>query len=248
MRTLRLWPMIMIAALAACETTDGNSVGAILSEIERGLAGDGTSQSGLSALEIDQGLREALTVGVNLTAADLSRSDGYFGDPEIRIPLPGKLGELQSSLSKIGLSQPLDDLQLRMNRAAEDAVPEAKTLVVAAVKSITLEDAVGILRGGDTAATEYLRGRTETGLRAAFAPHVESALKSSGAFTALDSVAGQYGLSGVSSSLRADLTTHAVDFGLDGLFLYVAREEKKIREEPAARTTELLRKVFGAAG
>ncbi|MEO1101497.1 MAG: DUF4197 domain-containing protein [Pseudomonadota bacterium] len=234
---------------AGCESTDGASVGEIFSEVEKRFPGATTSagETSLSTLEIDQGLREALRVGVNLTAQTLGRTDGYFGDPQVRIPLPGRLGELQSNLKSVGLSQPLDDLELRMNRAAEDAVPEAKRLVLGAVQSITLEDALGILRGGDTAATDYLRGRTEDSLRNAFRPHVESTLSASGAFTALNSVTAQYGLSSVSDGLRRDLTTHAVNLGLDGLFLYVAAEEKKIREEPVARTSEILRRVFGSA-
>lgn len=178
---------------------------------------------------------------------DLGQVDGYFGDPQIRIPLPGELGELQNALQRVGLSAPLDDLQLRLNRGAEAAVPQARTLVINAVQSITLEDAVGILNGGDTAATDFLRGKTETGLRQALTPHIQGALESAGAYTALDSVAQRNGLGGLSASLRDDLTTSAVNYGLDGLFLYVAAEEKRIREEPVARTSELLRKVFGAA-
>ncbi|MEM1150441.1 MAG: DUF4197 domain-containing protein, partial [Pseudomonadota bacterium] len=189
----------------------------------------------------------ALTIGTERVALDLGQVDGYFGDPQIRIPLPGRLGDLQETLQGIGLSAPLDDLQLRLNRGAEAAVPQAKSLVISAVQSITLEDALGILKGGDTAATDFLRGRTEVGLRQALTPHIQTALESSGAYTALDSVAQRNGLGAFSTSLRDDLTTSAVNFGLDGLFVYVAAEEKRIREEPVARTTELLRKVFGAA-
>lgn len=236
--------LLCLGALSGCET-DGD-VGAILGGIERGLGGGAGESGALSAYEIDQGLREALTVGVNLTAKSLGRTDGYFGDPEIRIPLPGRLGQMQTNLQKVGLSQPLDEIELRMNRAAEDAVPEARTLVLNAVRTITLEDALGILRGGETAATDYLRGRTETALQQAFKPHVESALRSTGAFTALDSAASQYGLTSITNDLRSDLTNHAVALGLDGLFHYVALEEKKIREEPVARTSEILRRVFGA--
>ncbi|MEL6664354.1 MAG: DUF4197 domain-containing protein, partial [Pseudomonadota bacterium] len=203
--------------------------------------------AGLSQYEIEAGLREALTIGTERVAADLGQVDGYFGDPQIRIPLPGRLGDIQNSLQRVGLSAPLDDLQLRLNRGAEAAVPQAKSLVISAVQSITLEDALGILQGGDTAATDFLRSKTESGLRDALTPHIESALQSSGAYTALDGVAQNNGLGALSASLRDDLTTSAVNYGLDGLFLYVAAEEKRIREEPVARTTELLRKVFGAA-
>ncbi|MEO0816197.1 MAG: DUF4197 domain-containing protein [Pseudomonadota bacterium] len=237
-----------LASLSGCQTTGTSGSGDLAGVI--GVLGEiaaGQDGAGLTQFEIEAGLREALTIGTERVALDLGQVDGYFGDPQIRIPLPGRLGEIQDGLQRVGLSAPLDDLQLRLNRGAEAAVPQAKTLVINAVRSITLEDALGILQGGDTAATDFLRGKTESGLRQALTPYIRDALETSGAYTALDSVAQRNGLGGLSTSLRDDLTTSAVNFGLDGLFLYVAAEEKRIRDEPVARTTELLRKVFGAA-
>ena len=118
--------------------------------------------------------------------------------------------------------------------------------MIHAVQSITIEDALGILRGGDTAATDFLRGRTEASLRQTFTPYVETALESSGAYQALDSVTSNQPLLAIAATdYKSDLTTYAVQFGLDGLFNYLAVEEEKIRENPVARTTELLRRVFG---
>lgn len=212
------------------------------------LGGILTQPSGeLTLGEIDAGLREALTVGTGNVAVRLGKENGYFGDPRVRIPLPKTYRNIQKNLAVIGASGPLDDVELRLNRAAEAAVPEARSLIVNAVRSMTIEDALGILRGGDTAATDFLRSRTESQLKSAFTPHVRTALAQSGAFTALESYAASAGLGGATSSLQADLTSHAVGLGLDGIFLYVAEEEKKIRENPVARTTDLLRKVFGAA-
>lgn len=212
------------------------------------LGGIALPQTGaLTAAEIDAGLREALTIGTGNVASRLGRENGYFGDPKIRIPLPKTYRDIQTNLARFGASGPLDDIELRINRAAEASVPEARGLILGAIRNMTIEDALGILRGGDTAATDFLRSRTESQLTAAFTPHVRSALASSGAFTALESYASSAGLGGATSSLQADLTTHAVKLGLDGIFLYVAEEEKKIRENPLARTTELLRKVFGAS-
>lgn len=212
------------------------------------LGGILTQPSGeLTLSEIDAGLREALTIGTGNVAVRLGKENGYFGDPRVRIPLPKTYRDIQKNLAVIGASGPLDDVELRLNRAAEAAVPEARSLIVNAVRSMTIEDALGILRGGDTAATDFLRARTESQLEAAFTPHVRTALAQSGAFTALESYAKSAGLGGATSSLQADLTSHAVGLGLDGIFLYVAEEEKKIRENPLARTTDLLRKVFGAA-
>jgi len=212
------------------------------------LAGIPLPQSGpLTAAEIDAGLREALTVGTTNVAARLGKTNGYFGDPKIRIPLPKTYREVQRNLAVVGASGPLDEVELRMNRAAEAAVPEARALIIGAVRSMTIEDALGILRGGDTAATDFLRARTEAQLTSAFTPHVRKAMAESGAFTAMEGYLSGIGLGGSTSTLQADLTSHAVRLGLDGVFLYVAEEEKKIRENPVARTTDLLRKVFGAS-
>ena len=234
------------AALSSCEAVPNEGFGNILGGISETLGGQGTA--GLSNLEIDAALRQALEIGATNVSSQLGAKDGFFGDSNIRIPLPGRLGQIQSRLQTIGLSAPLDDLQLRMNRAAEASMPEARKLVVSAVQSITVEDAVGILQGGDSAATDFLRGKTEASLRDAFSPFIDQALQDSGAFQSLNTVASNNGLGGVATSLQGDMRDHAVNLGLDGMFLYVAAEEKKIREEPVARTTELLRKVFGANG
>jgi len=230
--------LVLAVLPAGCESA--RAYGPILGEI---LTQPG---SALTTAEIDAGLREALNAGTTNVAARLGRVNGYFGDPRIRIPLPKTYRDLQKNLAVIGASGPLDDVELRLNRAAEAAVPEARALVLGAVRNMTIEDALGILRGGDTAATDFLRARTEMQLEAAFAPHVSTALAQSGAFTALESFAGSAGLGGAMSGRQADLTSHAVSLGLDGIFVYVAEEEKKIRENPVARTSDLLRKVFGA--
>jgi len=237
---------LAMAALSSCEAVPSDGLGNILGGISEQLGGQ--SAAGLSNFEIESGLRQALEIGATNVSSQLGASDGFFGDDQIRIPLPGRLGDIQDRLQTFGLSAPLDDLQLRMNRAAEASMPEARRLVVSAVQSITLEDAVGILQGGDSAATDFLRGKTETNLREAFSPFVDDALQSSGAFQALSGVAASNGLGGLTTSLQGDMRDHAVNLGLDGMFYYVALEEQKIRENPVARTTELLRKVFGANG
>ena len=245
MNRTMLGALFLALLTAGCaETGTSGDFGRVLGEV----LGTPASQGALTTAEIDAGLREALTVGTNTVAARLGQTDGYFGDPKVRIPLPRTYRSIQTNLAKVGASGPLDDLELRMNRAAESAVPQAKQLIIGAVRQMTIEDALDILNGGDTAATDYLRAKTETSLRASFTPYVRDALSSSGAFTSLENVAGQYGVGGISSGLQADLTTHAVDLGLDGIFLYVAEEEKKIRENPLARSTELLRRVFGTRG
>lgn len=231
--------LVLAVLPAGCESA--GAYGSILGEI--------LTQPGgaLTTAEIDAGLREALVVGTTKVAGQLGRENGCFGDPRIRIPLPKTYREIQRNLAGIGASGPLDDVELRLNRAAEAAVLEARALIIGALRDMTIEDAPGILRGGDTAATDFLRTRTEIQLTAAFTPHVRNALSQSGAFRLMQNYLSGNGLGGTTSSLQADLTSHAVSLGLDGIFLNVAEEENKIRENPLARTTDLLRNVFGAA-
>ncbi|MEM7328268.1 MAG: DUF4197 domain-containing protein [Pseudomonadota bacterium] len=231
---------------AGCESGGGGDFGEVLGEVLGGIDGSGVSGGELTLAEIDAGLRQALEIGTERVASQIGVVDGYWKDPKIQIPLPGRLGQVQGELAKLGLSGPLDDVQLRLNRAAESAVPAGKRIVIDAVQSITIEDALGILQGGDSAATDFLRRRTETSLRQTFTPFVENALDSSGAYQALDSVTSSQPLLAIAATdYKSDLTAYAVQFGLDGLFNYLAVEEQKIRDNPVARTTELLRRVFG---
>lgn len=236
-----LLALLLAVTPASCKTTDA----AVITDVLGGIAGNPAAQGALTTAEIDAGLREALTVGTNIVSNQLGQTDGYFADANIKIPLPKTYRDIQSNLRLVGASGLLDDLELRLNRAAEDAIPDAKRLVLGAVQQITIEDALQILNGGDTAATDFLRGKTETQLRSAFTPYLRTSLAESGAFSTVENIAGNYGLGGVSSQLQSDLTNHAVELGLNGLFFYVAEEEKKIRENPVARTTEILRRVFG---
>ena len=246
MRRVMIGAIALAVMPAGCETGSSGDFGQVLGEVLGGIEGAQSPSGELTLAEIDAGLRQALEIGTERVASQIGVVDGYWTDPQIQIPLPGRLGQVQNELSKVGLSAPLDDLQLRMNRAAEDAVPAGKRIVIEAVQSITIEDALGILRGGDSAATDFLRGRTEDNLRQTFTPFVENALDSSGAYRALDSVTSSQPLLAIAATdYKSDLTTDAVQFGLDGLFTYLAVEEKKIRDNPVARTTELLRRVFG---
>jgi uncharacterized membrane protein len=199
----------------------------------------------LSKSDVSSGLKEALTVATNTVTKQVGARNGYFGDAQIRIPLPGVLGDAQKRLKPFGMSGPLDDLQVRMNRAAETAAPTAQKLVVDAVRSMTIDDAVSILRGNDTAATDFLRKKTEPSLRKAFRPYVDKELASSGAMTALDGTVSKYGAGLAPKDTHGWLAEHAVTGALNGLFYYVAREEQAIRHDPVKRTTDLLKRVFG---
>lgn len=247
MRIMILAGALTMAAPAAHAQDFGNVLKGIFGSSPKSSTSNKTSAavSGLSNSEIQSGLKEALVLGAQAVGSQLSKQDGYFGDSEIRIPLPGRLGQLQSQLSRFGVSAPLDELQLRLNRAAETAAPQAVDLVVAAVQSLTIDDAVALLNGGDTAATDLLRSKTETDLQALLKPYMQSALLESGALTAVDGISSRYGLAQTTDPLKEQLVDSAVQKGLDGLFFYLAKEEQDIRKNPVKRTTDLLRKVFG---
>lgn len=215
-------------------------------EILRQVAGARTPGGPLSNADAESGLREALTTGAVNAVLRVGRLDGYWRDGAIQIPLPGLLGDAQRLLKPLGQSRLLDDLQLRMNRAAETAAPRARDLFVAAIRGMTVQDAIGIVRGGETAGTTYLRGRTEDPLRTAFRPIVAEALGGAGALRAFDQAVRRHGAQGlVGASPRDALTDFATAKALDGLFFYVGQEEREIRTNPVKRTTELLRRVFG---
>jgi hypothetical protein len=237
---------LLIAAALAAALGAGT---ALAQEQTGGLAGIlkslGRPSTGLTQRDASAGLKEALQIAATDVTTRLGRPDGFFGDPRVRIPLPGVLARAQRTLTPLGMAGPLDDLERRVNRGAEAAMPQAKVLFVNAVKSMTIEDAVGIVRGGDDAGTRYLRARTEAQLTERLRPHMQAALASAGAFAALDTAAARAGLGGAAQNLRNELIGFAVAKALDGAFGYIADEERAIRRDPVRRTSALLRKVFG---
>ena len=246
MKKAVLLSLVVLAGQTAHAQSFGDFLRGVLGDADEAEAqSSDRSFASVSSSDADAGLRQALTIGAEAVGAQLSQRNGYFGDGDIRIPLPGRLGDLQSQLGRFGMSGPLDELQESLNHAAEDAAPYAADLVVDAISSISIEDAFQILNGGNTAATDFLRGRTEGELTLLVEPYMRSALENSGALSMVDSVAGQYGLQSLSGDLRDQLIDHAVEEGLDGLFFYLAKEEQEIRSNPVRRTTDLLRRVFG---
>lgn len=234
------------AALATATLTPaalGQDLGKIASDIlHRSMPGD---KSNLTKGDVSAGLKEALSVAEGLTTKRLSAKDGYFGDQAVRIKLPGALGQAHKKLAPFGMAGPLEDLQLKVNRAAEATAPIAGKMVLDAVKSMSFEDAMGVLRGGDQAATNYLRGKTEANLRKTLRPYFSEALASSGALTALDTAVSKYGSGLLKTDTRTWLAEEATTGALNGLFYYLAREEQAIRRDPVKRTSDILRKVFG---
>lgn len=206
----------------------------------------GTVAPGLSNDKIAAGLKEALTVGTKTVVARLGKADGFNLDPKIHIPLPPTIAKADTALKKIGMGGLTSDLETRMNRAAELATPKAQALFVSAIKQMTVQDARSILSSQPDAATQYLRKVMGPQLQEDMKPLVATTLAQAGAVKAYDAVAGQYATLPFVSGLKTNMNDYVAQKAVDGIFYYVAQEEAAIRKNPAKRTTELLKTVFGA--
>ncbi len=190
------------------------------------------------------GLKEALTIGSKNGVTNVSKVNGYFGNPLIKIPMPENVQKTEKMLRKFGLNKEADAFILSMNRAAEKAAPQALSFFTDAVKQMTIPDAVGILRGDDTAATEFLKSKTRAKIFIAFKPVVSSAMNDVGVTRAFKAMMDKARNIPLLKRETVDLDEYVTSKALDGLFVVVGQEEKKIRKDPAARVTDLLRQVF----
>ena len=211
-----------------------------------------SSGSGLTNQQADSGLREALKVATQKTVAQLGKSGGYLDDKAVHIPLPGYLETAKKGLGAVGAGGMLDDLETRMNHAAEDAAAKAYPIFADAISKMSVSDAKAIVTGPNDAATQYFKRTTSRQLTAEFRPIVDKALSETGAMQAykaseskLASSSPLGSLAGASGAQNFNLTDFTVGKGLDGLFHYIAQQEAEIRTNPAARTTALLKQVFG---
>ena len=219
-------------------------VAAQLDQIMRGL-GNVAPQSGLSDGKIASGLKEALQVGTQNTVNLTGKTDGYFGNQAIKILMPEKLRTLESGLRAVGYGPKVDEFVLSMNRAAERAAPAAKQIFWEAIGSMSFEDARKIWGGGDTAATEYFRSKTSGALGNAFRPVVEKATSEVGVTRQYKDLVGRFQAIPFAKAETFDVDQYVVGKALDGLFHVLGDEEKKIRTNPVARSTDLLKEVFG---
>lgn len=192
------------------------------------------------------GLRAALEKGAVAAVSVLGKADGFFGNDKVKIPLPESLQRYEKLMRNLGMGKYADELVLTMNRAAEAAVPEARKLLVDAVKKMSVQDAKGILTGGDTAGTEYFKRTTSDPLRARFLPIVQAATKKVKLAEKYNQYAEKGAIFGLVSKEHANLDTYVTQKALDGLFVMVAEEEKKIRQDPVKAGSAIIRKVFGA--
>jgi len=200
----------------------------------------------LSVGDIGSGLKEALKVGTERVVGILGRPDGFNESGDVHIPLPGVLATVKGALDRVGAGAMADDLELRLNRAAEAAVPRTKQLFWDAIQQMTLDDARKIYEGPTDSATQYFRGKMSAPLATSMKPIVDEELAQAGAVRAYDAMIGRYKAIPFMPDARADLTDYVLGKAVDGIFLYLGREEAAIRENPAKRSTALLQRVFGA--
>jgi hypothetical protein len=205
------------------------------------------SPRGISEKEAGEGIREALTQGVTKAVLNLHRTDGFYGSEFYKMLMPPDAARVETTLRGIGLGGQVDRAILAMNRGAEDAVGKASPIFGDAIKQMTLTDAIGIVRGNRDAATQYFRQKTSHKLITAFTPSVKSSLDKTSATKYYADIVTLYNrLPTTSEKVNPDLTSYVVGKAVDALFDQVAREEANIRANPVARTSEILRKVFGA--
>lgn len=204
------------------------------------------NNGGLTNAEIASGLREALTVGTQNSTQKLSAVDGFFANAAIKVLMPEEAKKVESTLRAVGLSAVVDKAVLSMNRAAEEAAKTASSIFMNAIRQMTISDAVGILRGGDFAATDYFKAKTTIALTEAFRPIVQNALVKVNATKYWKDVFTVYNQFS-SQPVNTDLTTYVTGKAMEGIFYQISVEEQKIRKDPVARVTDILKKVFGSS-
>lgn len=209
-------------------------------------AATGTASAAFSQKEIVRGLKDALLVGSERVVSTLGQKDAFNKNRKIHIPLPDNFKTVQTTLSGLGMSGMLDDLELRLNRAAERAVPKAEPIFARTIKAMTINDAMAIYKGPDDAATRYFEKKMSKQLSAAMRPIVRGSLAQSGAVAAYDRVMGRYKAVPFVPDVKDNLTTYVLNRSMAAVFDYLAKEEAAIRRNPVKRTTSILRKIFSA--
>lgn len=232
--------LVAVGLLAGCASVQDGTLSGILESLD--------NPGALDESTVAAGLKEALEVGTRRAVTTVSKPDGYLGDPLLRIALPDPLLGMASTLRDVGLGAQVDELEEGMNRAAERAAGEAVDVFRGAIRQMTVADAFSILNGPEDAATEYFRGRTSTTLQTRFEPIVSGAMDEVGVARVYADALELYDRIPLGEKPQpVNLQDYVTARALDGLFTTLAREEAKIRRDPLARTTDLLRRVFGQA-
>ena len=242
-----LTSLITIATITSCLIFAPTNVQS--NWLQKGLdifsGSESSTQGALTNEEVGLGLKDALLVASETVVSQLGREDGFNGDPAIHIPLPQQLATAQEWLDKVGMAGLLYNLEMKLNRAAEVATPKAKDLFFQAISEMTFDDVLNIYNGPDDAATRYFEEKMSPPLTREMSPIVADSLSEVGAIQSYDNAMKEYSSIPFAPDVKADLTTYVVEKGIEGIFHYIAIEEAAIRENPAKRTTELLKKVFG---
>jgi hypothetical protein len=232
--------LIFISVLFFNSQSNAQNLKGLLNKAKDAVSG---KPVGLGNDEIIAGLKEALTVGTEKGTSMLSKENGFFGNDLLKIVLPPDAQKIEKTLRSVGFGKQVDDAILTMNRGAEQACKEAAPIFVNAIKKMTLQDAVGILKGADTAATGYLRNNTTSSLTTAFRPIIEGSLEKVGATKYWSTMVNTYNKFSM-QKINPDLAAYVTERALQGVFTQIAAEEKNIRKDPMARTSDLLKKVF----
>lgn len=235
--------LIFIAFSTSAQKDSTNKLGGLFKKANSLISKSTSNGSNLSSDEIVSGLKEALSLGAQKSTDKLSAADGFFKDAAVKILLPKPVRDIENKMRMLGMGKLVDKAVLSMNRAAEDASKSAAPIFLSAIKKMTVTDALHILRGTDTAATVYLRKTTSPELTNAFKPIIEESLKKTDATKYWKDVFTAYNRFS-STSVDTDINSYVTQKSLDGIFYYVAKEEINIRENPAGRVTDILKKVF----
>jgi hypothetical protein len=211
-----------------------------------GLGSKSDKSSGLNDTQISSGLKEALSVGTQKAVKLVAQPGGYLENSAIKILLPPNLRTAEKALRAAGQGPKIDDFVVSMNHAAESAAPEAAKIFSDAVKQMTIDDARKLLNGGNTSITDYFKSKTSAQLTTAFRPHVEAAMNANGVTQKYQDVAGHAPKMPFMNNSSLDINTYVVNKALDGLFFMLGKQEEEIRTNPAARSTALLKQVFGS--
>lgn len=231
----------IVILLSACTATQVNQSISTANTILT----DGSTSKAPTTDEVGAGLKEALINGISKGADLTSQTDGFFKNPAIMIPFPPDVKRVEESLRQIGMGSQVDKFVMTLNRGAEEAAKEAKPIFISAIKQMTIQDAWGILKGEPNAATEFLKRTTSAQLKEKFTPVIQNSLNKVDATKYYGNLVNTYNQIPLVQKVNPDLTNYATDLAMQGLFTMIAQEEKNIRQNPAARTTELLKKVFG---
>ena len=240
--------IILAAGLVLALPAHAFDWGSLMKDVISKPAGqpDATGVDALSPTDINAGLKEALTRGADAAVAQLGQKDGFFGNDALKITLPPALQKAEKAMRMFGMGKQADELVLSMNRAAEAAVPEARTLLVGAVKEMTLEDAKGILTGGKTSATDFFRKKTEATLTERFGPIVKTTTDKVGLAQQYNQYAGMAAQFNLVDKKQANVEQYVTQQALDRLYTLIGEKETAIRANPLQAGSDLLKKVFGA--